>query len=150
MLARDQERLANLNYIYNCNDVEAVQMIRMRRAYFYALANTFRKRGLLVDSIHTSVEEQVAIFLHVVGHNQRFRVIHNTFRRSMETISWYFQLVLFAIGELRGEMTKSPSTSTPSKIKNSYRWFPYFRVSATSCSLCKQMCHIVKYELITL
>ena len=69
MLARDQERIANLNYIYNCNDVEATQMLRMRRAPFYALVKTFRERGLLVDSIHTSVEEQVAMFLHVVGHS---------------------------------------------------------------------------------
>ena len=90
MLARDQERISNLNYIYICNDVEATQMLRMRRAPFYALVKTFRERGLLVDSIHTSMEEQVAMFLHAVGHNQRFRVIHNTFRRSMETISRYF------------------------------------------------------------
>ena len=34
MLARDMERMANLNYIYNCNDVEAVNMLRMRRTPF--------------------------------------------------------------------------------------------------------------------
>ena len=134
MLQRDQERIANLNYIYNSNDVEAIQMLQMRRAPFYALVKMFRSRGLLVDSIHTSIEEQVAMFLHVVGHNQRFRVIHSTFRRSTETISRYFQQVLYAIGELRGEMIKSASTNTPAKIKNSYRWFPYFRVSTKSCS----------------
>nr|XP_051220996.1 uncharacterized protein LOC127339156 [Lolium perenne] len=91
MIQRDKERIANLNNIYNCNDVEAIQMLWMRRAPFYALVKTFRERGLLTDSIHTSIEEQVAMFLHVVGHNQRFRVIHNTFRRSTETISRYFQ-----------------------------------------------------------
>jgi hypothetical protein len=69
MLQRDQERIANLNWIYNRNDVEAVQMLRMRRAPFYELVKRFRERGLLSDSIHTSVEEQVAMFLHVVGHN---------------------------------------------------------------------------------
>jgi hypothetical protein len=69
MLARDQERIDNLNYIYNTNDVEAVQMFRMRRAPFYKLVKRFRERGLLQDSIHTCVEEQVAMFLHVVGHN---------------------------------------------------------------------------------
>ncbi|XP_071679935.1 uncharacterized protein [Lolium perenne] len=67
--------------------------------------------------------------LHVVGHNQRFRVIHNTFRRSTETISRYFQQVLYAVGELKDEMIKPPSNNTPPKIKNSYRWFPCFRVS---------------------
>ena len=93
------------------------------------LSETFRSRGLLQDSIHTSVEEQVAMFLHVVGHNQRFRVIHNTFRRSMETISRYFKQVLFAIGELRGEMIRRPSGQTPPKIHGSPRWYPYFKVS---------------------
>jgi hypothetical protein len=29
MLARDHESIADLNYIYNTNDVEAVQMLRM-------------------------------------------------------------------------------------------------------------------------
>jgi hypothetical protein len=62
------------------------------------------------------VEEQVAIFLYVVGHNQRFRVMHNTFRRSIETISRYFNHVLYAIGELRQEMIKTPSGDIPSKI----------------------------------
>ena len=81
----------------------------MERAPFARLVQTFRSKGLLEDSIHTSVEEQVAMFLHVVGHNQRFRVMHNTFRRSMETISRYFKQALHAIGELRGEIIKLPT-----------------------------------------
>ncbi|KAK1661910.1 hypothetical protein QYE76_050069 [Lolium multiflorum] len=48
------------------------------------------------------------------------------FSRSTEIISRYFQQVLFAIGEFRGEMIKLASMNTPTKIKNSYRWFPYF------------------------
>jgi hypothetical protein len=41
------------------------------------------------------------MFLHVLGYNRRFRVIHNTWRKSTEIISHYFKQVLFAIGELR-------------------------------------------------
>src|SRR6266566_4252981 len=81
MLIWDHERIVNLNYIYNCNDIEALWMLRMKRAPFAMLVHTFRSRELLQDSIHTIVEEQVAMFFHVVGHNQRFRVVHNTFRR---------------------------------------------------------------------
>jgi hypothetical protein len=91
-------------------------MLRMRRAPFYELVKRFRERGLLQDSIHTCVEEQVAMFLHIVGHNQRFRVMHNTFRRSIETISRYFNQVLYAIGKLRQEMIKHQSGETASKI----------------------------------
>ncbi|KAI5011762.1 hypothetical protein ZWY2020_013899 [Hordeum vulgare] len=117
MFIRDQERIQNLNYVYNYNDVEALWMLRMKRAPFARLVETFRIRGLLQDDINTCVEEQVAMFLHVVGHNQSFRVIHNMFKRSMETISRYFKQVLFAVGELRGEMIKTiwPDSTKDSK-----------------------------------
>ena len=84
-------------------------MLRMKRAPFARLVETFRSRGLLQDNINTSVEEQVTMFLHVVGHNQRFMVVHNTIRRSMETISRYFKQVLSVVGQLKGEMIKSPT-----------------------------------------
>jgi predicted chitinase len=72
---------------------------------------------MLRDTIHNSVEEQVAMFLHVVGHNQRFRVIHQNFRRSMETVSRYFREVLYVVRELRGELIRPPSSQTPQKNK---------------------------------
>jgi hypothetical protein len=55
--------------------------------------------------------------------------MHNTFRRSIETISCYFNQVLYAIGELRQEMIKPPSGDIPSKIRYSKRWYLYFKVS---------------------
>jgi hypothetical protein len=75
MSAMDRERQANLDKIYNCNDIECVNMLRMRRAPFFNLCNLLRDRSLLRDTINSSVEEQVAMFLPVVGHNQRFKVI---------------------------------------------------------------------------
>ena len=129
MIIRDRERIKNLNYIYNSNDTEALWMLRMSRAPFNRLVRTYQEQGLLQDSIHTNVDEQVDMFLHVVGHNQRFKLMHNTFRRSMETISRYFKQVLYAIGELRGEMINPPTVQTPSKIRGSQIWYPYFKVS---------------------
>ncbi|WVZ96112.1 hypothetical protein U9M48_041791, partial [Paspalum notatum var. saurae] len=128
MSAMDAERKRNLDKIYNCNDVECVNMLRMRRAPFFHLCNLLRERNLLRDSIHSIVEEQVAMFLYVVGHNQRFKVIHQNWRRSVETVSRYFKEVLYAIGELRQEMIKAPACDeTPIKIRNSARWYPYFK-----------------------
>ncbi|XBJ03016.1 hypothetical protein VPH35_022262 [Triticum aestivum] len=45
----------------------------------------------------------------------------------MDTISRYFKQVLYAIGELRGEMIRRPSGQTPPKIRGSPRWYPYFK-----------------------
>jgi hypothetical protein len=67
----------NLNYIYNNGDVESVNMPKMKKATFNQLVNTLRSSQLLKDSIHTCIEEKVAMFLHV-GHNQRLRVILST------------------------------------------------------------------------
>lgn len=128
MSQRDQERQIYLNRIYNSTDTECVDMLRMRRAPFFELCNLLRTRHLLSDSIHSSVEEQVAMFLHVVGHNQRFRVVHQSFVRSIETVSRYFREVLFAIGELRNDMIRPPSNETSPKIMGSSRWYPYFKV----------------------
>jgi hypothetical protein len=65
-------------------------MLRMGRVAFFSLCNLFRDRGLVLDSTNVSVEEQVAMFLHVVGHNQRFRGVQQSFRRSIETVSSHF------------------------------------------------------------
>jgi hypothetical protein len=100
----------------------------MRRASFYALVKTSRKIEQLQYSIHTFVEEKFAMFLNVVCHKWRFRLIHNTFKRSIETISRYFKQAVFAVGELRGEMIKLPIGYTPPQIKSSYKWWPYFKV----------------------
>jgi len=83
---------------------------------------------LLRDSINSNIEEQVAMVLLVVGHNQRFRVMNPIFRRSLETISRYFQEVLFAVGELRNKMIVPPSSAVHQKIQNNRKWNPFFKV----------------------
>jgi hypothetical protein len=122
--------MANLNYIYNSDDLHCVNLLRMRRAPFFQLCDLFRARDLVKDTINATVEEQVAMFLHVVGHNERFRVIDLTFRRSGETICRFFQKVLHAVGELRNELIVPPSTNVPPKIHGSRRWYPWFKVGA--------------------
>jgi hypothetical protein len=114
MFVRDRERMNNLKYICNNGDAKYVNILRMKKVIFNQLVNTLRGRQLLRNNIHTCIEERVAMFLHVIGHYQRFWVIHSTWRRSNETVSRYFKEVLYTIGELIGEMIKHASSSTPS------------------------------------
>ena len=65
------------------------------------------------DREGVTVEEQVAMFLHVVGHNQRFRVVHQSFRRSIEIVHRHFHHVLYVVGDLRNEMKSSKGTWEP-------------------------------------
>ena len=86
----EQHRQRTLRMIYNSTDSECISMIRMKRVAFFKLVRTFRERSLVTDREGVSVEEQVAMFLHVVGHNQRFRVVHQSFRRSIEIVHRHF------------------------------------------------------------
>ena len=96
----NQHRQQTLNLIYNSNDGECLSMLRMTRAHFFALCNLFKARSLVSDREGVTVEEQVVMFLHVVSHNQRFRVVHQSFRRSIETMHRHFHQVCMLLVSL--------------------------------------------------
>jgi hypothetical protein len=98
--------------------------VTYEKSSFFALCNVFRVRGLVRETSGCSVEEQMVMFLHIVGHNQRFGVVHQVWRRSIDTVSRVFHQV----GEMRAEMIRPPSTTTHPKIMGSPRWFPYLQV----------------------
>jgi hypothetical protein len=70
-----------------------------------------REKCGLEDSIYVTVEENVAMFLQVVGHGLKMRVLGGTYQRSIETISRHLSTVLSAILSLVGEFIKLPDPS---------------------------------------
>jgi hypothetical protein len=80
---------------------------------------------------HCSVEEQVAVFLQIVGHKKNNRDIKFHFTRSTETVSNYFNEVMYVIGQLGPKMLRHRSTDVPSRIRNNPRFYPYFEVYFT-------------------
>ncbi|KAK5772816.1 hypothetical protein PVK06_049113 [Gossypium arboreum] len=71
--------------------------------------------------------EQVVIFLHIIGHNVRFRVIGSRHYRSIETVHHYFGVVLRAILKLYKPVIRLPYESTPNEIRNNPMFYPYFK-----------------------
>ena len=128
MEERDRIRLEYLNNKIWKDDTTCLNMLRLNKDKYFRFCKLFRDRGLLKDTIHLCVEQQVGMFLNTVGHNLRNRLVGTNFDRSGETVSRYFNKVLRAIGELRGELISPPSMDIPSKIAGSSRWDPYFKV----------------------
>ena len=62
-----------------------------------------RKR-VLKNSKYITVEEQVTMFLYVISHNARHRVVGERYQHSIETTSHYFHKVLKAICRLGKEL----------------------------------------------
>ncbi|XP_071915638.1 uncharacterized protein [Coffea arabica] len=85
------------------------------------------QRGMLRDTAGVMIEEQFAIFLNIVGHNERNRVIQERFQHSGETISRHFNNVLKAIKSLSREFLEPPPLTTPPEILRSNRFYPYFK-----------------------
>jgi hypothetical protein len=85
----NSDRSKYVKRIYQ-SDQSSITMVRMNRSTFKQLVNIMRNRHLLRDTIHVSVEEQLVMFLHVVGHNKKNRVIGHNFIRSGTTVSKYF------------------------------------------------------------
>lgn len=128
MLNRDIARELRLNRLYNGTEAHCISELRMRKLVFHKLCAHLRSRGLLVDTLHVTVEEQVAMFIHAVGHNWSNRSIGFEFNRSGETVSRYFNAVLDALCLLARDLIRIKSTETHIKITSSPRFHPYFEV----------------------
>jgi hypothetical protein len=90
-------RIEYLNNKIWKNDVICVNMLRLIKDFFFHFCDLIQSHGLLQDIVHLCVEQQVAMFLHTIGHNVRNRLVGTNFSRSSETISCYFNKVLHAI-----------------------------------------------------
>jgi hypothetical protein len=108
MKERDRIRFEYLNMRIWKNDTTCINMLRLNRDRFFRFCMIFRDRGLLQDTIHMCVEEQVAMFLNTVGHNLKNRLVSTNYDRSRGTVSRYFNKVLHTIGELRDELIRPP------------------------------------------
>lgn len=129
MLERDVIREARLNRLYNGTEAHCISELRMRKAVFHNLCGHLRSRGMLVDTLHVTVEEQVAMFMHAVGQKWANKSIGFEFFRSNETVSRYFHDVLDALVKLSKELIYMRSTETHEKItSNPGRFHPYFEV----------------------
>ncbi|XP_030925049.1 uncharacterized protein LOC115952109 [Quercus lobata] len=99
----------------------------MRLVAFCELRRILFERNLVHETIYMPITEQVLMFLHTIGHNVRFRVVDARFHRSTKTTHRYFKIVLKAILQLYRHVVRLPDNSTPPKIRNSRRFYPYFK-----------------------
>lgn len=116
MIDRDVERLRRLNRLYHGTEAHCISELCMRKVVFHRLCAELRSRALLEETFHVTIEEQVAMFIHVVGQNWSNRTVGFEFIRSSETVSRYFNLVLDAICILARDLICIRSIDTHSKI----------------------------------
>ncbi|XP_058072322.1 uncharacterized protein LOC131221170 [Magnolia sinica] len=124
---KGMERLQYVDEIIRGDDTSCISQLRMRRNTFFRLCNLMRKKGLLNDTRMICMEEQLAMFLHTLGHNATNRAIGSRFSHSGETVSRHFQRVLNAVVGLYPDLVKPASTVTPPEILSNNYWSAYFK-----------------------
>ncbi|QHO07235.1 uncharacterized protein DS421_14g461870 [Arachis hypogaea] len=95
----------------------------MDRCAFHALCNMLKRVGRLEPSRNMGVEEMVAMFLHIIAHDVKIRVIKRQFVRSEETISRQFNDVLLAILRCHNLLLKKPQPFSQDRMDERWKWF---------------------------
>ena len=101
----------------------------MSRGAFFKLANILRQKGSIEDTLNITVEEQLVMLLHTLGHNLRNRKIAHNFSHSGETVSRYFHRVLKGILSLHADYLVPLGPNTPTEIVGKDRFDLYFKVN---------------------
>ena len=134
-LRRRRRRLPRAPYVNHAAEREEYikNQLRMKPIAFHHLCHILTEGEHVRPTIHMSVTEQVFIFLHIIGHNVRFRVMGSQIYRSTETVYRYFKVVLRGILKLYRALISLRSVDTPPEIMNSRRFYLYFKVNITTC-----------------
>ena len=66
-----------INSVLHGTSINCVNQLRMKPIAFHHLCHILTEGEHVHPTIHMSVTEQVFIFLHIIGHNVRFRVMGN-------------------------------------------------------------------------
>ena len=100
----------------------------MQRDTFVSLRNFFRA-NYLEDTRALSVEESLAIFYLIVGHQQGIRVTVDRFQHSTETISRHFKRVMRALCNLGKTIIRPRQVDEVHPyIQGNPKYFPWFEV----------------------
>lgn len=110
--------------ILNGPNEQCLENFRMDKPVFYKLCDILQTRGLLRHTNRIKIEEQLAIFLFIIGHNLRTRAVQELFRYSGETISRHFNNVLNAVMAISTDFFQSNPNVT---LEDDPRFYPHFK-----------------------
>ncbi|GAV89598.1 LOW QUALITY PROTEIN: hypothetical protein CFOL_v3_33012, partial [Cephalotus follicularis] len=88
-------------------DLQCLEHCRMDTRAFFKLCDLLTTHGKLKESKNMNIQEMVATFLYIIGHDEKFRV-KRQLMRSMETVSRQFHAVLNVVLRLQDILLKKP------------------------------------------
>ncbi|KAL8469485.1 hypothetical protein ACS0TY_032361 [Phlomoides rotata] len=128
MIERLPGQAVNLGRLIGGNQIDCYDNLRMDRNAFSRLCVILKNWGEgggggLVDGKHVSVEEQVAMFLSILTHHKKNRVVKFYHQRSGQTVSHYVNVVLLAVLRLHSVLFAKPVPVSDDCTNPRWKWF---------------------------
>ncbi|XP_057810926.1 uncharacterized protein LOC131025265 [Salvia miltiorrhiza] len=123
MIERIPDQNTHMNRLVGVSDFDCLANLRMDRNTFGRLCILLRDMGGLTNGRYIEVEEQVAMFLSVLAHHKKNRVVKFDFWRSGQTVSKFVHLVLKAILKLHTILLVKPAPVPDDSTNNTWCWF---------------------------
>lgn len=117
-------------HLFYRSEANCYVQLRFTKQAFHKFVKILREKGGLSDTTHVTVEESLPMFLHVIAHNLKFRVIKVIYIRSTETISRHFSMLLNGILRLADDYIKVPDSTTDVGTEDKWRWFKVSNISS--------------------
>lgn len=108
MISRMEGQIAHMRDLVGVSNTICRNNLRMPVGVFNCLSQLLQTMGGLTDTKNVTVHEQLAMFLSVLSHHQKNRVLQTNFNRSGYTISKYFRRVLNALIRSAGLLLVTP------------------------------------------
>ncbi|XP_047976969.1 uncharacterized protein LOC125218265 isoform X2 [Salvia hispanica] len=113
----------HLDRLVRLTDKSCVDNLRMDRNTFGRLCRILRDSVGLIDQKFVTVEEQVAMFLCVLSHHKKSRIVGYNFIRSSQTVSKYIHIVLRGILSLHSLFLVKPTPIDDACTDRRWKWF---------------------------
>lgn len=126
MIEKIPHQIRHLNRIIGVGDTDCIVNLRMNRNTFGRLCKLLRELGSLSDGKYVTVEEQIAMFLSILAHHKKNRVVGFDYIRSGQTVSYYIHRVLKAILQLHNRLLVKPEPVTEACTDSRWKWFKVY------------------------
>ncbi|XP_073119787.1 uncharacterized protein [Henckelia pumila] len=123
MIGRLNAQLNHLHRTIEAGDIQCIVNLRMNRNAFGRLCFLLINVGGLVESRYVRVEEKVAMFLSILAHHKKNRVIGHDYIRSGHTISAHFHEVMRALVKLHPLLLVKPVPVDETCTDENWKWF---------------------------
>lgn len=133
MVHRIPKQIEYLDSLINLSDVDCLDNLRMICAAFSKLCYLLQHVGRLVDSKYVSIREKVSLFLSILAHHKKNRIVRFNFKRSGQTVSKHFHVVFNSVLRMHAILLVTPMSVDDDCTNARWKWFKVNNFDGNGC-----------------